>query len=143
MATDAEEFGPSVVLSSKGIKPVGASSENSWAHRYSLDICDSCRASIKPSVSRERGFEPGLAGLSFKGLNQSSFFSANVSPGSSVNIDVKVKSTVAGILAKEAFLVSLVNSLLKLIRLIPELASYINVGSLGSHGATDNEGPLN
>jgi hypothetical protein len=53
-----------------------------------------------------------------------------------MHVDIEVVAAVAGVLAKEALSVSLVNCSLQLDLLVPKLASDVDVGGLGSHRET-------
>jgi hypothetical protein len=60
-----------------------------------------------------------------------------------LDVDIKIISTTASVLAKEALLVCFIDSTLQLDLLIPELAAHINVSGLCSHTETDNQSTLN
>ena len=56
--------------------------------------------------------------------------------------NIEVVATATGILADKTLSVGLINGFLELDLLIPELATNVNVGGLGSHSKTDDEGSL-
>jgi hypothetical protein len=56
-----------------------------------------------------------------------------------LNINIKIISTAASILSKEALLVCLIYRSLELDLLIPEFTTNVNVGSFSSHTETNNK----
>jgi hypothetical protein len=56
-----------------------------------------------------------------------------------VNINIKVITTSASVFTKESLLIGFIDSLLKTVGLMPELSSYINIGSLGLHTKTNDQ----
>lgn len=59
-----------------------------------------------------------------------------------MSVDVEVIATSACVLSNKALLVSLGDGSFDLESLVPELASDVDIGSLGSHSVADNEGAL-
>ncbi len=90
VARDAKEFRSMVVLSTHGGEPGGSSSDDGRNDRDSFDVGHCGRTSVESDVGREGRFEPWLTRLAFETLNQSGLFSADVSPGSGLDIDVEV-----------------------------------------------------
>ena len=76
-------------------------------HSDGLHISNSCGAAKHPHISREGGFEAGLALLPLKGLDQSSFLPTDVRPGASVHEHVEVIARATGVFADQTRFVCL------------------------------------
>ncbi len=92
-----------------------------------LNVRNGSRATKDTDVSRERRLEAWLALLALEGLDEGSFFSANVGAGTAVHEDVEVVARAARVLADEPGLVGLVDGDLHVGRLVVELAADVDV----------------
>jgi len=143
MAADAEQFGARILVPSEAVEPACTSSHNGRADCHSLHIGYCRGAAIQASVCWEGRLQTGATGLALEALDETSFLTANVSASATVDDNVEVETTATCVLANKAFRVGLVNGTLKLDHLVPELSSHVDVGSLGAHGMTHDEGAFN
>jgi hypothetical protein len=143
VTTNTEELGTLVLVATESGEPRGTTSHDCRNNRDSLYICDGSRATVESSISWEGRLQSGSTGLALEAFNQSRFFTANIGSSTTLNIDIKVVATSAGVLSNEALSVCLIDSLLELDHLVPELSTAVNISSLCSHTETNNECALN
>jgi hypothetical protein len=60
------------------------------------------RATEDTDVGGERRLQPGLTGLALNTLNERRLLTADIGTSASVNVDIKIESGAAGVLADEA-----------------------------------------
>jgi hypothetical protein len=93
-------------------------------------------------MSWEGRLESRTTRLTLERLDKCRLFSANIGAGSTMDIDVEVIATSAGVLAEESSLVGFIDCLLQLKSLVPELTSNVDVSGLGTHGEPNTESAL-
>jgi hypothetical protein len=125
---DTEQLGPAVPLASESGKPATASTSDRGGDSDGLDVGYGGRTAEETDIGGEWGLETGLALLPLQRLDESGLFSADVSAGTSVEVDVKVVARAAGVLADKARLVRLVDRLLDVSGLLVEFSSDVDVG---------------
>ena len=135
---DAEEFGTFVSLTPKAGEPLSTSAANRRSDRDSFDVCDGGRAAEEAYISRERWLQPWLALLALDTLYESGLLSTDVRTSTTMDVDVKVVTGVAGILADEPVSVGLIDGLLYVLCLLVELPTNVDIGSTGVHSSTSD-----
>lgn len=142
VAGDTEELSALVSLTTEASKPASTSSANSRSDSDSLDIGDSGGASEKTDSSRERGLKTRLSGLALEGLDQRGLFTTDVGTGTSVDENIEIVTRIAGVLANQSILISLVNRVLENGGLVDEFASDVDISSGCVHRSAGNETAL-
>lgn len=127
MSRDTEQLGTGVTGATESSKPLSTTSQDGGGNSDSLDVGDGGGASEKTDISREWGLQARLTSLTLDRLDQSSLFTANVGPSTTVNVHIKIVSGTAGVLSDQTSLVSLINSDLEVGGLVVELSTDINV----------------
>jgi hypothetical protein len=139
MAGDAEELGTFVSLASETGEPCSTSAANRRGDRDRFDVCDGGRAAEEAHISREGRLQPWLALLALDTLYERGLLSTDVRSSTTVDVDIKVITRVAGVLADETVGVGLIDGLLYVLCLLIELATNVDVSSAGVHSSTSNQ----
>ena len=139
VAGDAEELGALVSLTPEAGEPRSTSTANGRGDRDGFDVCDGARAAEEAHISREGWLQPWLALLALDTLYERGLLSTDVRSSTTVNVDIKVITGVAGVLADEAIGVGLIDGLLYVLCLLIELPTNIDVSGVGVHSSTSNQ----
>src|SRR5690606_16506703 len=136
---DAEHFRARVVRTAKAGKPAGATAQNGRRNRDRLNVVHSRRAAIETSVRREWRLQARLALLAFEAFEQRRLFTADVSAGAMVDVDVEVPAGTAGVLADETSSVGFKNGLLQRLALENVFAAQVDVALVRAHRVRGNQ----
>ena len=142
VTTDAEELGARVLVTAEAVEPACSTAHDRRADGHSLHVSHSGRAAVQSSVGWERGLHAGATGLALETLDERRLLATDVGASATVHVDIEVVARVASVLAEEALFVGLIDSSLKLDLLVPELATDVDVGSLGTHAEADDKSAL-
>lgn len=124
---DTEKLGARVTLAAERVEPVGASPHDGRGDSDGLDVGNSGWAAEHTDCSRERRLQTGLAWLALEGFNKRGLLTANVGAHPAVKENIEIVAGVAGVLAEEASLVSLLDGTLQDGGFVVELATDVNV----------------
>lgn len=142
VARDTEQLGSLVSLTAESGKPLSTTTADGWGNGNGLDVCDGARASEETDGGGEWRLQTRLSGLALERLDQRGFFTANIRTHPTVEVNIKVVTRPAGILANQASLVGLVDRVLENGSLVVEFTTDVDVGGRGVHGAARNEAAL-
>jgi hypothetical protein len=143
MARDGEKLCPRVVLPPETGEPRAATTEDLWCHRDGLDVGDGGGTTEDANGGWEGRLEAWFAHLAFEGLNEACLLATNVSTGTAVEVDIKGHPGATSILADVATGIGLLDSSLKDLGLVDELATDVNVSADSSHGCPGDKATLN
>ena len=139
MARNTEQLGALVPRTAETGEPWRTTSADGGGNRDGFDVRDSCWATEEANIGRERRLETGFTLLALEGLDERSLFTTDVRSRSTVEVDIEGVARAAGVLAKIAGFVRLIDRLLDVRRFLVELATDVDVGSTGVHGAAGHE----
>ena len=142
VAADTKELSAVVALAAEAGEPGATTAADGRGDRDGLDVGDGRRTAEQTNGSRERGLKTGLAGLALKRLDQAGLLATDVGTSTAVDVDVEVVARAAGVLADQALGIGLVDGVLQDGSLLVELATDVDVGGSGVHGAAGNEAAL-
>jgi len=106
------------------------------------DVVDRRGTAVQPHGGGERRLEARLALLALQALEQRGLLTADISAGAAVHVDVVVKAGIAGVLADQSGLVSLLDRLAQPLGLAVELAAHVDVAGAGADGETGHQAAL-
>lgn len=105
VSRDAEELRALVSFPPEPGEPLGPPAGDGRAHGHRLDVGHGRRAPEEADGGGEGGLQARLAGLSLQRLDQRRLLAAHVRAHAAVEVDVKVVTRAAGVLADQTFLV--------------------------------------
>ena len=142
VAGDTEQLGTCVSLATERREPAGTAAHDGRSHSDGFDVGDGTGATEGTDGGGEWRLQTRLAGLSFEGLDEGGLLTADISTGTTVDVDVVVVARSAGVLTDLTGLVGFVDGALEDGCFVVEFTANVNVGSVGVHRSSDDQTPL-
>src|SRR5207244_10047923 len=148
MAADAIKFGPITAHVTRvfgigryahRLKPIRAPVNNVRHTSHCLDVVHNRRLAESSFHGRERRLDPRPGAFPFQAFDQSRLLATDISAGTSVEIDIEVKSLAEEVLSKQAASIRLVNGCLQGTKSSPVFIANINVRLPGTGGVAGDD----